>query len=95
MSEKKVEEPRTASDGHVLVVLYKSGCGELKRRRHRSDALGWQRERLKQHPKHEVEIIEKPEAAKPAKGKSAAAKPAKKGKAKKAPKAEAQKEAAA
>jgi hypothetical protein len=49
------------------------------------DAQGWQREHLKKHPKHEVEIIEKPEAAKPTR----------KGRAKKVPKAEAQKPAAA
>lgn len=65
----------------------------MKRRKHRSDALGWQRAHLNEHPKHEVEIVER--KADSEKSKSKAPKPAKKGKAKKAPKAEAQKEAAA
>jgi hypothetical protein len=90
-TEKKDAAPKTAQAGHVLVVICKSGCGELKRRRHRSDAQGWMRAHLQEHPKHEVEIVErKEEAAKP-KGK--AEKPAKK--AKRAPKIKAEKEAAA
>ena len=58
------------------------------------DAQGWQREHLKEHPKHEVEIIEKAEAAKPT-SKGEAAKPSRKRRAKKVPRAEAQKPAAA
>jgi hypothetical protein len=100
MSEKKSEEPKTASAGHTLVTLCKRGCGEIKRRRHRSDAQQWMRSHLKEHPKHEVEIVErkieavkpKEKAAKPAAKKRRAAKTAK---AKKALKGEAQKAAAA
>jgi hypothetical protein len=72
--EKNDAQPKQASEKNCLAVVCKT-CGELKRRKHRSDALGWHRAHLNEHPKHEVEIIErKLEAAKP-KGKSA--KPAK------------------
>jgi hypothetical protein len=87
---EKSEVLKTASDGHDLVVICKSGCGELKRRRHRSDAQQWQRAHLAEagHSKHEMEIVErKSEEKKP---KSKAAK-----KAKHAPKIKAEKEAAA
>lgn len=65
MSEE-AKAPARAKEGHVLVVLCKSGCGELKRRSHRTDALFFQREHLKEHAKHEVEITERVAEAKPA-----------------------------
>jgi hypothetical protein len=64
----------------VVLTVCKS-CGELKRRKFRSDAQGWLREHEKVEPKHEVSIVErKLEAAPKPKSKSEAAKPAKKGK---------------
>jgi len=62
-----VKAPTRAKEHHVLVVVCKSGCGELKRRSHRSDALSFQRAHLKEHGKHEVEIVERAAEAKPAK----------------------------
>lgn len=94
--EKKRELLKTASEGHDLVVLCKQ-CGELelKRRRHRSDALGWQRLHEKEKPSHAVEIVERKAEEKPAKKSKQPAAPKKeKGKSAKAksakPKAEAQ-----
>jgi hypothetical protein len=49
---------RTAREGYCFEVVCKS-CGELKRRKYRSDALQWQRQHLAQHARHEVEIIER------------------------------------
>ena len=89
MSEKKSEESKTASEGHALVTLCKSGCGEIKRRRFRSDAQQWMRKHLTDHPKHEVEIVERKLEAPAPKGKRA--KPAK---AKRAQKSEAAQKAA-
>jgi RNase P subunit RPR2 len=54
--QEKVE--KMASEGHVLVVLC-AQCGELKRRKYRSDALQWQRQHLAEHSRHEVEIVER------------------------------------
>ena len=96
MAEKeKAEVLKTASEGHDLVVLCDK-CGELKRRKHRSDALGWQRLHEKEKPSHGVSIVErKAEEKKPAKKTAApkkekgkAAKP-KSGKAEKSEKAQA------
>jgi len=53
-TEKNQASPKTAAPGHVLAVICKSGCGEIKPRRHRSDAQQWQREHLKDHPKHKL-----------------------------------------
>jgi hypothetical protein len=49
---------RTAREGYCFAVVCK-GCGELKRRKYRSDALQWQRQHLAQHARHEVEIVER------------------------------------
>ena len=84
---------KTASESYDLVVLC-DNCSELKRRKHRSDALGWQRLHEKEKPSHDVSIVERKAEAKEPKSKQSAAEKKGKGKAAKAktakPKAEAQ-----
>jgi hypothetical protein len=49
---------RTAREGYCFAVVCKN-CGELKRRKYRSDALQRQRQHLAEHSRHEVEIVER------------------------------------
>jgi hypothetical protein len=56
---KRQKIPQQAREGYCFAVVCKS-CGELKRRKYRSDALQWQREHRAKHPRHEVGIIERP-----------------------------------
>src|SRR5580704_5122420 len=50
---KRKEVLKTANESYDLVVLC-DNCSELKRRKHRSDALGWQRLHEKEKPSHDV-----------------------------------------
>jgi hypothetical protein len=49
---------RTAREGYCFAGVCKN-CGELKRRKYRSDALQRQRQHLAEHARHEVEIVER------------------------------------
>jgi hypothetical protein len=49
---------KTAREGYCFAVTCKN-CGELKRRKYRSDALQWQRRHLAEHARHEAEIVER------------------------------------
>ncbi len=90
MSEqKKTEESKTASAGHCFVTLC-SKCGEVKRRKYRSDALRWVRRHQEANASHtKVEVVERAVKMQKPATKVAKAKRASK------QKAEVQKEAAA
>jgi hypothetical protein len=52
------ESAQHAREGYQLAVICES-CGELKRRKYRSDALQCQREHRNEFPKHAIEIVER------------------------------------
>jgi NMD protein affecting ribosome stability and mRNA decay len=94
MAEKKEQqEPKQASADHILVALCKQ-CGEIRRRKFRSDALEGVRKHLADHKSHDCEVVERKAEEKPAKKKPAASKKSK-AKGSKKPKPEAKQAQAA